>query len=114
MYVLASSRSSRGLLFDNLSSKLNMAPALLQAAALALGASTIVPSCPTLPSCPQDDNCTFNANNNIFQVSCATDFYGGDLFLAQVSTESAVEYLRLRLIDVDVFGGLLHEGLLNN
>lgn len=85
-----------------------MAPALLQAAALALRASTIVPTCPALPSCPQDDKCTFSATNSIFQVSCATDFYGGDLFLAQVCINNVPQRPGPTLIDVDFYTGLMH------
>ena len=59
-----------------------MAPALLQAASLALRAAAAV--CPATPTCPQDDQCSYVSGGVSFQVSCATDFYGGDLRLAQV------------------------------
>ncbi|RYO66222.1 hypothetical protein AA0116_g2972 [Alternaria tenuissima] len=59
-----------------------MAPAL-RAFALALRASSI---CPSSPTCPQDDQCSLTSNGATLQVSCATDYYGGDLQLAQTST----------------------------
>ncbi|KAF2627498.1 hypothetical protein BU25DRAFT_421509 [Macroventuria anomochaeta] len=58
-----------------------MAPTLLEAAALALRASSIV--CPTTPTCPQDDKCTYVSKGVTLHVNCATNFYGGDLQLAQ-------------------------------
>ncbi|KAH6618431.1 hypothetical protein C7974DRAFT_474292 [Boeremia exigua] len=61
-----------------------MAPALVQAAALALRASTII--CPASPQCPLNDGCLFSTNGVLLEVSCATDYYGGDLQLAPTST----------------------------
>ena len=66
-----------------------MAPALLQAATLALRAVASI--CPASPTCPQDDQCTTTNNGVSLQVSCATDYYGGDLQLAQVSIFASVE-----------------------
>ena len=55
-----------------------MAPAL-RAIALALRAASS--TCPSSPTCPQDDQCSLTSNGATLQVSCATDYYGGDLFL---------------------------------
>ena len=60
-----------------------MAPGFVHAAALALRASSAT-TCPTSPTCPLDDQCIYTANGVSLQVSCATDYYGGDLVLAQV------------------------------
>jgi hypothetical protein len=59
-----------------------MAPALLRAASLALRAAAAI--CPATPTCPQDNQCSYISGGVSLQVSCATDFYGGDLQLAQV------------------------------
>jgi hypothetical protein len=40
--------------------------------------------CPATPTCPQDNQCSYVSGGVSLQVSCATDFYGGDLQLAQV------------------------------
>jgi hypothetical protein len=60
-----------------------MAPSLIRAATLALRAASSV--CPASPVCPQDDQCALMANGVSLQISCGTDFYGGDLQLAHVS-----------------------------
>jgi hypothetical protein len=91
-----------------------MAPALLHVAALALRASTIVSSCPALPTCPQDDKCTFGANNDVFQVSCGTDFYGGDLVLSQVSLQVILHSLSFTLSGTDFDAGILYDSLLED
>ena len=57
-----------------------MAPGLFRAATLALRATT----CPSSPGCPQDDKCTYTTGGVTLAVSCATDYYGGDLQLAHV------------------------------
>lgn len=53
-----------------------------QNATLAVRAASA--TCPSLPTCPQDDHCSYTANGVSFEVNCATDYYGGDLQLAQV------------------------------
>ncbi|KAF3007634.1 hypothetical protein E8E13_008411 [Curvularia kusanoi] len=62
-----------------------MAPSFIRAATLALRASSTT-FCPASPTCPQDDQCSYASNGVTFQVSCGTDYYGGDLSLAQTST----------------------------
>ncbi|EMD59497.1 hypothetical protein GGP41_004461 [Bipolaris sorokiniana] len=54
-----------------------MSSALFLASVLALRASSLI--CPSLPTCPDDNECTFSSNGADFKVSCATDFYGGDM-----------------------------------
>lgn len=85
-----------------------MAPALLQAAALVLRAAST--TCPTLPTCPRNDQCSYAANGVLFRVSCATDYYGGDLKLAHVSVPI---HRGICLTLVDLYTGSLHECLLD-
>ncbi|EUC40266.1 hypothetical protein COCMIDRAFT_44479, partial [Bipolaris oryzae ATCC 44560] len=54
-----------------------MSSALFLASVLALRASSLI--CPPLPICPDDNECTFSSNGADFKVSCATDFFGGDM-----------------------------------
>lgn len=79
-----------------------MAPAL-RAFALALRAAT---TCPSSPACPQDDQCSLSSNGVTLQVSCATDYYGGDLQLAQVSIASSqlscLELNTHHVVDLDI------------
>ena len=86
---------------------LQMAPALLQAATLALRAAASV--CPVSPTCPQDNQCSMTTNGVSLQVSCATDYYGGDLQLAQVSDLFNSSHHVLTIADVHT--GWLHERL---
>ena len=90
-----------------------MAPAL-RAIALALRAASS--TCPSSPTCPQDDQCSLTSNGATLQVSCATDFYGGDLQLAQVSTiNSVVSCLEInahRFSDIKL--GKLHSCMLHD
>jgi len=90
-----------------------MAPAL-RAFALALRATSS--TCPSSPTCPQDDQCSLTTNGATLQVSCATDYYGGDLQLAQVSiTQPAVSCLTVnahRFLDIKL--GKLHSGMLHD
>ena len=89
-----------------------MAPAL-RAFALALRASSI---CPSSPTCPQDDQCSLTSNGATLQVSCATDYYGGDLQLAQVSmTNSAVRCIDLTAnLSIDIYVSRLHPSMLHD
>jgi hypothetical protein len=64
-----------------------MAPAVFRAVTLALRAMANV--CPASPTCPQDDKCAYVSNGETFQISCATDFYGGDMGTTQVSLFSS-------------------------
>lgn len=91
---------------------LKMAPAL-RTFALALRAAT---TCPSSPTCPQDDQCSLTSNGATLQVSCATDYYGGDLQLTQVSmTDSSVSCLELDADGCsDLYAGRLHPGMLHN
>ena len=84
-----------------------MAPGLLRVGALALRASSTI--CPVNPACPNDDSCSFTSNEVTLAVSCATDFYGGDLQLAQVSLGLREDQLKLTTIDINA--GRLLEGL---
>ena len=85
-----------------------MAPSLIHAAALALRASSAT-ICPTSPTCPQDDQCIYTANAVSLQVSCATDYYGGDLVLAQVALTPATYQNALKTDTVDLNTGAMHE-----
>lgn len=87
-----------------------MAPALFQAAALALRASSII--CPTTPTCPQDDKCTYMNNGVSLQISCATDYFGGDLRLSQVYCITIVSGTSLTRTDIDASN--MFESLFNN
>lgn len=69
-------------------------------------------TCPSLPTCPQDDQCAYTANGVSFQVSCATDYYGGDLQLAQVRMADVFDPAATILIRTDIYACRLHERLL--
>ena len=85
-----------------------MAPALLRAASLALRAAAAI--CPATPTCPQDNQCSYVSGGVSLQVSCATDFYGGDLQLAQVRRPVEGSHIdRLTSLVFNTHG--LHEGL---
>jgi hypothetical protein len=81
--------------------------------ALALRAAT---TCPFSPTCPQDHQCSLTSNSATLQVSCATDYYGGDLKSKQVSmTCSAVSCLELNTDRFsDLYAGRLHSGMLRD
>lgn len=85
-----------------------MSSTLFLALALALRASAAV--CPSLPTCPNDNECTFSSNGADFEVSCATDFLGGDLRRVYVS-ENPIDGRRKMLILIGRNGYRLHEDL---
>lgn len=85
-----------------------MAPALLRAASLALRAAAAI--CRATPTCPQDNQCSYISVGVSLQVSCATEFYGGDLQLARV--RRPVESSHIDPLTSLVFNTHgLHEGL---
>lgn len=62
----------------------DMISTVLLTASLILGTVSAV-TCPPSSTCPDNDKCTFTSGGVSFAVTCATDFYGGDLQVAQVS-----------------------------
>lgn len=85
-----------------------MSSTLFSASVLALRASSLI--CPSLPTCPDDNECTFSSNGADFKVSCATDFYGGDMGRAYVG-DTLIESRSKILILIGRDGCRMHEDL---